>query len=750
MKTLKITRLALLQVCLYSSTALTQETQQEDISSETTPLKTITVVGTRTERAINEVAATITIKTNEDVERELARDIADLVRFEPGISVGGTGSRFGLDGFTIRGIGGNRVLTLIDGIRVPEEFSFGPFLSARRDFVDIDSLDRAEIARGPISSLYGSDALGGVVALSTKAPGDFVNTENPLHAGFKLGYSGADNSTVATTTAAAGNDWVSGLLIYTKREAGETENQGSIGGTGPGRELADPQNIDSDNLTAKVTFRPENGHELNFSADYFNSDTDTRILSDYNEISRGTTVTRRDAFDKRERSKISLSYQYQGDLIIADRVNFTIYQQDSESSQLTSEDRITAQNAQQFRTRRSSFDQDIKGAFFQFNKLLTSDNVSHLFSYGLDYYKTDNIGLRDGGTLGVDGAVIPEFFPFPTRDFPLTEVEQTALFIQDEINLLNDRLLLSPSIRYDRFEANATADEIYLSGNPGSPLPEDYEDSELTAKIGAVYKFSDHFTGYVRYSEGFRAPPYDDVNVGFSNFIGGYKTISNPDLESETSTGIELGLHFQNKAGSISLAVFQNDYENFIESFAISPQFLQTGGIDPADGLLTFQSINRDEVEIHGAELSGALDLSSINHSFNGFSARAAIAYAQGEDKNNDQPINSAEPLNAVFGLSYSAADDRWGVDLIWTLVERKDQDDIDINNPRIASAGYGIVDLLARMQLTDRTRINLGLFNIGDKSYIRWADTAGIGQDSPARFTQPGFNIGASLRVEL
>ena len=149
---------------------------QESESASSDPLDTITVVGTRTERTLKEVAATVSVRTDKDIERELVRDIADLVRFEPGVSVSGTGSRFGLTGFSIRGIGGNRVLTIVDGIRVAEEFSFGPFLSARRNFVDVDSLSRAEIARGPISSLYGSDALGGVVAFRTKRPRDYVTT----------------------------------------------------------------------------------------------------------------------------------------------------------------------------------------------------------------------------------------------------------------------------------------------------------------------------------------------------------------------------------------------------------------------------------------------------------------------------------------------------------------------------------------------------------------------------------------------
>jgi hemoglobin/transferrin/lactoferrin receptor protein len=63
--------------------------------------------------------------------------------------------------------------------------------------------------------------------------------------------------------------------------------------------------------------------------------------------------------------------------------------------------------------------------------------------------------------------------------------------------------------------------------------------------------------------------------------------------------------------------------------------------------------------------------------------------------------------------------------------------------------AGYGIVDLLAHVNVSERIRLNVGLFNLTDKSYIRWADTAAIGSDAPVRFTQPGFNAGATLRIE-
>ena len=262
-------------------------------------LETMTVVGTRTERDVSEVAATITVIDADRIERELARNIADLVRFEPGVSVGGTGSRFGLTGFNIRGMDGNRVLTLIDGVRVPDEFSFGPFLSSRRDFVDVDGLGRAEIARGPISALWGSDAIGGVVAFTTLQPHEYLAPERSFHGAVKLGYASADKGANGAVTLAGGDDKAAALLRHTRREASEQENAGSVGGFGPMREAPNPQSIASDNTVFKAGFSWADAHRVGISADRFVGTTDTRILSDYGFMVFGTTVNTRDATDER-------------------------------------------------------------------------------------------------------------------------------------------------------------------------------------------------------------------------------------------------------------------------------------------------------------------------------------------------------------------------------------------------------------------------------------------------------------------
>lgn len=706
--------------------------------------ETITVVATRTERPMAEVAATVSVKTAEQIEEELARDIADLVRFEPGVTVAGTGSRFGLAGFSIRGMGGNRVLTLIDGVRVPDEFSFGPFLSARRDFVDIDSLSRVEIARGPISALYGSDALGGAVAFATKNPHDLLDGDRRLSALVKTGYSSADASFVGTLNAAAAKGPWAGMVLYTRRSGQETDNQGKADGIGASRERPDPQSTDLDNLTAKLVYRPSDAQEIALGMDLYSNDTATRILSDYGALSRGVRLNRRDADDSRRRTRWWLQYRLSGDALIAESLQATLYRQRSKTKQLTNEERTSPSRAMQSRWRDSRYQQRIDGLAMQFGKTFATGQLNHHAIYGLDWNLTRNVSVRDGATFDAFGQPVREFFPFPTRDFPSTKVSQFAIFLQDEITLLNGALKLSPGVRFDRFKADVSADSIYLSGNPGAPTPEDYQDSDLTLKVGALYRLTEALSAYASYSQGFRAPPYDDVNLGFTNFIGGYKTIANSGLQSERSRGTELGLRFGDGPRNLHLALFRNDYDNFIEALAIAPQFLATGGIDPADGLLTFQSVNRHNVRIQGVELGGSLLFGE------GFSMRAALAYAEGENRRSGAPLNSIEPLSATLGLGYEDASGRWGAQLLWTLAQGKAAADIDPAEPRLETAGYGVLDLLAHVNLGQRLRLNAGLFNITDKTYLRWADTAGIGSDAPGRFTQPGINAGLSLRLEL
>src|SRR5690606_31329898 len=140
------------------------------------------------------------------------RDLEDLFRYEPGITVGSGFGRFGIGDIRIRGLGGNRVRIQTDGIAVPDAFSIGSFANANRNFVDLDTLKAVEVVRGPTSSLYGSDALGGTVSFITRDPEDFLDGGKTRHLGFRLGYEGDWNGLSGNAAAAFGGGRWSGLL----------------------------------------------------------------------------------------------------------------------------------------------------------------------------------------------------------------------------------------------------------------------------------------------------------------------------------------------------------------------------------------------------------------------------------------------------------------------------------------------------------------------------------------------------------
>lgn len=89
-----------------------------------TKFDVITVTTTRSAQKLSDVPSTVSVQDERQIDQQNINTIQDLIRYEPGVSVSGGNGRFGLSGFTIRGIGGNRVLTQVDGVRVADGFAF--------------------------------------------------------------------------------------------------------------------------------------------------------------------------------------------------------------------------------------------------------------------------------------------------------------------------------------------------------------------------------------------------------------------------------------------------------------------------------------------------------------------------------------------------------------------------------------------------------------------------------------------------
>lgn len=707
-------------------------------------LDPVVVTATRTERVLSDVPNTVDVIGRERMDDTLVRDLRDLLRYEPGVSVTSGIGRFGLGDIRIRGLGGNRVRIQTDGIAVSDAFAIGSFSNANRNFVDMDTLKRVEIVRGPTSSLYGSDALGGVVSFVTKDPSDYLDAGKDAYFGFKLGAEGDSSGLFAGATSAFGDERWSGLVTVSHRQGQETKNQGENDSSGSARTKPNPQERDGRSVLTKLVYAPSANQRFKLTVEGNEDGTDTDVLSSlgFQSLTRATNLAVT-GDDRQTRARVSLSHEVDAlDSGFADRLDWQVYRQDSETTQDTREVRRTAAGVLEQRDRSFNFDQRQYGVQANFFKSLTGGSVQHDLTYGLDVSRTQTHQKRDGLVTNLitgrtTNAMLPDVFP--VRDFPISRTTNAALYLQDEMSFADGAFRLLPGVRVDRYELRPEVDPIFAADNPGVAVS-GLTDTNVSPKLGAVWHFAEQWSLFGGYSRGFRAPPYNDVNIGFTNLQFGYTAIANPDLKPETSNGYEAGVRFVGDAAYASLSGYHNRYRDFIESF----RFI---GLN-AQGLQVFQSQNIADARIYGAELKAGVDFGRISDRFAGWSLRGSAAWARGRDESDDTPLQSVDPLTAAIGLAYDR--ETWGVELAGRFARRKqDLGELGLR----ATPGYGVIDLLTHWEFAPGAKINVGVFNLADRKYWEGGDLPdGIAVATSTsvldRYTSPGRNLSVSVAV--
>lgn len=721
----------------------------------------IVVTATRIATPAEDVPATVTVKTDEQIADEMVTDIRDLVRFEPGVSVQRQPARFGAalgstgragnDSFNIRGIGGNRVLIQVDGVRVPDGFSFGAQAAGRGDYVDLGLVKSVEILRGPSSALYGSDGLAGAVSFITSDPADILKPGQTIGGLLRAGYSSADNEYSETAILAGrSGDW-SVMAAYTRRDYNELKNQGDVAGgvtatgtsgkdanSGPLRTLPNPQDGRSNAALARIVYDPANGHKIRLTGEYLDTNLYTNGLTGVTATRNTLGVTtasidRLEGFDTGSRKRVSLDWSWEGEGMI-DFARAAFYWQDGEDNQYTEEDRTPAAD----RTRLNTFENRVIGASADARVDFTTGAIKHRLVFGGDISKTRQRGLRDG--------TVPPFGEtFPTRAFPTTDFTRAGLFVGDEISVADGRLLLYPALRFDWYDLSPENDPL-LPTFAGAKQ----DGSRVSPKFGAVWKITDEVRLFANYATGFKAPEPGQVNQFFSNLASGYTSIPNPDLGPERSQSFEGGVRFSSAAISLDVTGFSARYKDFISQEQVSGNFLPS---DPA----IFQFVNLDRVKVKGAEARFEGRASS------GLYATLALSYATGTQTGlalERVPLQSIDPLKLVAGVGYRARDGRFGGQLIMTHSARKEASRTmgvdELGNPTTVCSGavcyrpdsFTILDATAFVRVMDGLTLRAGVFNILDKKYAWWSDVRGLAATSLVTdaYTQPGRNASVSL----
>ena len=711
------------------------------------PRNTITVTATRTPQKIEDVPVTVSVITDRQIADQLASDVKDLVRFEPGVSVRRAPSRFGAAqgvtgrdgnaGFNIRGLEGNRVLIQVDGVRVPDGFDFGAQSAGRGDYVDVGLVKSVEILRGPASALYGSDGLAGAVSFVTSDPVDFLRGDANVAGLARAAYDSADDQFSETAILAGRTGQWSALVAYTRRDGHELDNKGTNNAPNSTRTTPNPQDTESNAVLAKIVFDPSDAHRIRLTFDHLDSNVATNVLSGIAPVpTAATSVIGLTARDQVKRDRVSLDWRYTGDGAI-DSAYLALWWQQGENRQFAAEDRNTAAD----RTRLNTFDNRVLGASLELRSDFETGGLTNRLVYGGDISVTRQKGLR-GGTVPTPPDV------FPTRAFPVTDFTLAGGYVGDEIGFADGVVTIYPVLRFDHFSLDPKTDPLL----PGFASAKQ-SDSRVSPKIGAVAKPGGGVSLFANYAQGFKAPSPTQVNQFFQNLAQGYTSIPNPDLKPETSETFEGGLRFNQGVVSAGVTGFTGKYRNFISQQVVS------GGFTPANPAV-FQFINLNRVKIEGAE--GRFDLRLPS----GFSARAAISYAKGTVTDGvgiKSPLSTIDPVKLIAGIGYDASEGRFGGQVIVTHAAQKALDDTTYTaaNGTVTSictggcfrpGAFTILDATAYARIGKAVTLRAGLFNIFDKKYAWWSDVRGLAATSTITdaYTQPGRNLSASITARF
>lgn len=716
-------------------------------------LDEVVVTATRSASINGDVAGTVTSIKRDELERRAPRDLKDVLADEPDVTVPADARRFGSGTVNIRGIEDNRILMLVDGARAADYRSPGTtnYDGANRDLPNPLLLKQVEIVRGPASSLYGSDAIGGVLGFMTIDPHDYLKNGKDFAVGGISSYRSADNSKHGMAYVAGRDDGMQSLLAVAHSEGHETETQGSVDVQGNKRTKANPQTYENTNLLGKLQFRPAAGHGLMITGEL----KEATVQSNVQRLANGTSLSRvaqNLGEDNVRRYRLALDYDHapRADSWY-DNLALKAYfqQQDSVSDNYQARRNTTSTCSatttgtancdvnQQF-----NFSQSQLGASLVQDKAIAGLDIAQQLVWGLDLLRTQTEESKYTSWTNLATGVSSNVFlgeTFPRADYPKGYSDQVGAFVQDEFKLAGDRLKITPGLRYDRFRLTPEADSLYASDRAAVGK----SGQHVSPKLAIQYKIQPEIQVWGQFAEGYRAPTYEQVNRFFKQSSQMYAVVGNPDLDPETSRGFEAGLRLGNDQRGAQFSGYYNRYQNFIDySTVASSHPLAVAGYS------TYVYQNLSSVTIKG------LDLRSHWQAMPTLKFNAAWAKSWGLDDSTGKKLNTIEPQRITLAAAWMPMESTGFEGRLRAASRVKDVDDTKVTGGYYKPAGYGVTDLGAWHQLGKQVKLSVNINNVFDKKYSLWSEVrrgALTATDTAADFyTQPGRNFSLSMKVDL
>jgi outer membrane receptor protein involved in Fe transport len=643
------------------------------ILADNEPLDEITVLATRRPVLVDEVSAAVTTVAGEDViDHKLTTDaLASLA----GVSLQQTTP--GQGAVIIRGLKGSAVLHLVDGMRL----SNAMFRTAPTPWfalVPATSVERLEVVRGTQASLYGSEAVGGVVQSVSRLP-SFQSDEIEYAGDVAMGFDSAELQRSLRATLDMGTRRLASSFSAEYLRTGDRR----VGG---GQRVG-PSGYESMALRAVVRGTPTGDRSWFVDLHFLEQPETPRIDELVPGFGQTEPSSSEFVFAPNQRLFAHLQHQHTASSGIDWKIDG--------AWQRIVDDRITRDLGAPDR-RLENNRSDLYG--LTVNAVGGDDAASWIV--GVDVYYDEVSSARRSQNIN-DGSITTLAPRFPDG----STVTHGGVFGNVQWRL-GDRHSVSAGIRYS---------DVRIDLPDGTTI----EPARLSGDLGWVYDFSDTWQIVANAGAGFRAPNIADLGT-LGNRPGNRFNIPNTSLDAEGVTHGDLGLRHRTDRWQFELLLFALRYADRIVS-------VSTGDVTP-DGRDIVQSVNAASSSIRGIEAGMSANLT------NRIGVRAVLNYTYGDQRvaDTEEPADRVPPLSGRVALEYTY-NDRWGFDA-W-LVAASSQDrlsDRDVRDVRInplgtpgwASFGASASWAAANWQLS------LGVDNLFDRRYR----SHGSGIDAPGR----------------
>lgn len=629
-----------------------------------TTLDTVTVTAAGYEQNIKEAPATITVISAEEIKKKSYTDITDVLKNVPGVHVQGGGVE---QSIMIRGMSADYTLFLIDGRPMQDNQAFG--LNGAQAGTPInflpplESIERVEVIRGPASSLYGSDAMGGVINIITKKVvneiGGSITSEY-----IKSGPGNEVTNDGFQTSMALNLPMVKDVLSMQLTGAFRNQDEADFVGGGDSA-AADPE-FKRKNLGAKISWKLDDSNSFTFGG---GRTTQER----WHNPGRSLAIDEEATYSKSLRDNYFVTHDGR-----YDQLSWSTYL-DYDTSENPTRVNATTGNGIDFDT-------------FNANTQATWFLDRHTLVAGATYKKEK---LEDGATNGINlpGIVVP-------TDVVKMERSQYSVFAEDNWHL-TDALSLLLSGRYD-----------------------DSDDfgSQFSPKVYAVYNMTDSLTIKGGVTSGYKTPSLRMAATDFGSTSMGGVIIGNPALKPETTLNYEVGLSYTNDPAGISgsLTVYKTDFEDkILRTGRVCLQNVECvykGVTYPAHqyGYTSYENI--DTAKLKGLEFTldwKILDTLTYRHSY---------TYAETEQTSGTY---KGSPLNDIPEHMFNALLDWQTTDKLGLWAQGNYRGKTSGRSVAASGSGtndvrypaYTFFDVGMVYAASDTLRLKLGLYNVANKT---------------------------------